>query len=523
MSIRKIAYLGDSLSDSDSFWTLSQQVLKVPLPNQTWYAGQFSNGAVHSDIVPGLLRLQGGEALNYAFAGGRAVGSLKARHFIDDPSILKVEIDDPRLDIDINLGAQTDRLLADAAAGNLVLSETAVSIWIGANDLSNWQPVSSLPWRWSGEIDALVRDIAASVRENVVELLAQGTGEVWVSSLPETTFFPVFNEAGFLTEYLSEGVIEDLNGRLERMVRDLSGDGAPVRILDMHAIAVTLEDDAGAFGITEMEKPILTGSNTDYHQRINPDLGRGFSFERDADRIGFVDPVHPSAALHGVLAAFEAEAMSNDLMVFGDRDSRIEAGIGGQIILAGGGNDSVDAGAGQDVILGSEGHDQLFGGGGSDILSGGAGRDELHGGSYHDLLAGGYGRDRLFGGTGEDVLVAGVGDDHLWAGAGADWLLWIDPRLAGRRPDAGIDLLGGGSGGDHAVFYLADSATFDAVVAEYAAEGGRNFVLDTIGVEGRSIEAVRFVDLSADGMLLPETGNSALDTRLTEADLWGFV
>ena len=74
LAFDRLAYFGDSLTDSDEFFNASSAVAFVGLPlTALGYAQQFSNGDVYSDHVPGLIGVEGGEALNYAVAGAQAL------------------------------------------------------------------------------------------------------------------------------------------------------------------------------------------------------------------------------------------------------------------------------------------------------------------------------------------------------------------------------------------------------------------------------------------------------------------
>lgn len=521
MAITRIAYLGDSLTDSDEFWTLSQQLLIEPLPDQDYYSTQFSNGEVHADILSRLLGLDGSDPYNYAFAGARAVGSLTAGEFVDDPSIIVPDADPALLQTDINLTAQTDRLLADAETNGWDLSGFAVHVWIGVNDLANWTPDSIWPWRWDNEIDDLVKDIVAEIEKNVTALTAAGVGEIWVATQPDETFFPVFNEASWLIELLSDGVIDDLNNRLEAMVADFQTAGAPVRLLDIQAMTAEIEFDSTNFGFRTIEEPILLTSGSDYDPQLNPDLWPDFDFATDADQVGFIDYVHPTEAMHGVLAIYQAEAMATNLIALGSGSDTVTGTSGDDLVLASRGHDTVTLGGGDDVALGGTGNDRVEGNAGSDLIAGGAGRDTLLGGNGHDLLTGGRGDDDVDGGAGEDLIVDTGGGDSLDGGRDDDWFLWFDPALSGAA--TGFDQIDGGRGKDSLIFYLADTETFDAAMADYGNGRGKKLMFDSIGVKVSGVESIEFVDLSVTGLELPATGNPDLDARLAEADLWGFV
>jgi hypothetical protein len=122
------------------------------------------------------------------------------------------------------------------------------------------------------------------------------------------------------------------------------------------------------------------------------------------------------------------------------------------------------------------------------------------------------------------VLVETSGADRVSGWKGDDLFLWFDPALSDTRIGDDHDLLAGGSGDDRAIFYLADRGLYRAARAEYAAaDGAKEFELDTLNVSVTGIESVSFVDLSDGAFERPETGSSTLEARLDEAHLWGFV
>lgn len=130
-----IIYFGDSYTDSGEFFALSSALLTQPLPSPAFgYDGQVSNGPVYADIAPRLLGIPADDVLNYAVGGARAVGEQDMGALLAGSPLARPDPDPAYLSYDINLGAQVDRFLEDAA-GMGDLSGSAASITIGLNDL----------------------------------------------------------------------------------------------------------------------------------------------------------------------------------------------------------------------------------------------------------------------------------------------------------------------------------------------------------------------------------------------------
>lgn len=511
-----IVYFGDSLGDSGEFWRLSSLILVDPLPAPEYYAHQFSNGEVKTDILTRLLGYD--HEYNYAVGGARAIGPLTAADFVTDEYALRPDLDPSLLSTRIDLSAQSDRFLADAATQGWDLSGFTAQILIGINDLSNWEPQSIWPWRWDNEIHDLLDRIVITIGSNVQKLLDAGVGTVWVETQPEETFFPVYAELDWLTRLLGRGVIDELNAGLAQMVQGLGDDR--VHILDLNMMTDEIEANPLNFGRLDLENSILLGKASSYDPQLNPALPADFDFATDANDYGFIDYVHPTEGTHRVLAAFEAEAMRSTL-IGGGNDCELIAGTrGDDLVLASGGNDTVRVGNGDDVAIGGTGDDTIYGAAGSDLVSGGAGNDFVHGGDGNDLLTGGYGDDTVVGVWGDDVLIDTAGSDMLAGGQGDDWILWFDNPPGGTQ---GPDTVLGGAGSDTLILYLSDTETYDGVLAELAALTGGRYAFSSVPVTIENVETIRAFDLSVQPLELPDTGVPDLAARMDEWQHWDFA
>ena len=113
--------------------------------------------------------------------------------------------------------------------------------------------------------------------------------------------------------------------------------------------------------------------------------------------------------------------------------SRIDGGLGNDLIV---GTDS------RDFITGGFGQDYVNARAGDDWVDGGWGRDDLNGGDGNDILSGGYGDDAVYGQAGNDSLRGGPGSDYV----GSPGFASTDGAAPTQEP--GDDLLLGGSGED---------------------------------------------------------------------------
>jgi hypothetical protein len=103
-------------------------------------------------------------------------------------------------------------------------------------------------------------------------------------------------------------------------------------------------------------------------------------------------------------------------------------------LIGGTGDDRLDGDLGADTLIGGAGNDRLSGGRGPDRLYAGAGRDTLHGDQGNDTLDAGTdagphsdkGAAWLYGGAGDDFLISGAGENLVSGGTGSDVFI-IDP------------------------------------------------------------------------------------------------
>ncbi|MFT5524407.1 MAG: hypothetical protein ACI9HK_002360 [Pirellulaceae bacterium] len=144
---------------------------------------------------------------------------------------------------------------------------------------------------------------------------------------------------------------------------------------------------------------------------------------------------------------------SADVLLGGPGNDIIQGGGGNDILIGGTGNDLLVGRDGDETLIGNEGNDTLQGSSGSDELWGGPGNDRLSGGSGSDFIDGGDDDDTMVGGGGDDILIGGEGSDSLKGEAGNDLViggLGDDGVNGGKNQDA---LIGGEVAGDTATLY----------------------------------------------------------------------
>ncbi|MEL6478879.1 MAG: SGNH/GDSL hydrolase family protein [Pseudomonadota bacterium] len=522
----RIVYFGDSLTDTGVIFDRTSEVLTIPVPPAALgYDGQFSNGDVYADIVPALL---GANVENFGVGGARAIGSIPIAGFfpgnLGAPEDFNPFIATPtteQLSFDINLNAQVDQFLASEAARGAPIPGTAASFLIGLNDLNNFAPTST-------DIDIIVQEALAlsgtilfETLSNAFEVAFAGVQTIILHTLPGATFFPSSVLASPDIIALSDQIVPILNLNLEISAQVLQGSGIDARIVDLASLAAEIEADPTSFGfVADFTDSVFFGTGT---PAILPD-GQGGFFpglesntsqpELDQDQIAFFDLLHPTTATHGIIAAFEVESLTNEVIFGGAAGETISGGAGDDLLFGSAGNDMLRGGYHDDILLGGIGNDDLRGFIGNDIANGGSGNDIVRGQDGDDILAGGEGNDRVLAGIGDDVLIDGLGSDRLIGLDGDDAFLYTEASLIGGVTGADSDLFKGGLGNDTLFLVLSD-ATEAEVMAEVV-DGARGQDLATIGLTTDSIETIVFLDSRADFATLGFT-------RLDEADLWGLI
>ncbi|MEM9428019.1 MAG: SGNH/GDSL hydrolase family protein [Pseudomonadota bacterium] len=498
MPFSRIVTFGDSLSDTGEIFRLSSDTLIVPYPPSFFgYAGVFSNGPVYADLLPGLL---GGEGASYAVGGAEAVGSATFSDFLVglDPRLI-TNPTSPSLDVGINLDAQLDRGLA-AETGDL--SDAAAAFFIGANDYANFVPSLRDPTGAGLVTDVIEAQISAGRAA-----AEAGFGTLIYYTLPVAAFFPAFAAVPPALQGLAETLNEANNTGLIDGATALDAElsETEVEIVDITYLSEELLADPTAYGfVAPLDRSVvdLTGP---FPEIVDDALLAAF----DEDQILFWDDVHPTAATHGIFAAYSVASLTTILTEGTEAGDGVIGGAEVETVFGAGGDDTISTRGGADVVLAGLGADVISGGEGDDLLNGGSGDDDLRGGLGNDVLAGAAGDDFLRGGLGDDVLIDGLGSDVALGGPGDDVFLFTEASLIGGASGVDTDVFSGGAGDD--ILYIAVNGPPPDVPL------GSDFTIAELGLTAQSIETVVFVDGRTD----LATVETAAD--LETADLWGFV
>lgn len=490
-----IHFFGDSLTDSGNLFALSRDLVAEPaLLSYVGTDGRLSNGPTYAEYLDDLLGLPQGR--NLALAGAEAAGTQRLGDFFAElgfTDALLVPETDPRLDLDTNLGAQVDRFAAETAGTSL--ANATGFILAGSNDFLGISDPSQGP--------AVVAGAVRATLGAATDLLSLGMGEVVVSTLPVPLFFPALGALDPVQLAQTIALSDAHTVALRQGVETLRAQGLEVRLLDIQPITRALSEDPSGFGLIAPWGLTLETGTPEALARY------------DADQVAFWNPLHPTTATHGVLAAYAAFALKDDPTELTNRSDRVATGNGDDLVLGLQGNDIIGLGRGNDLAFGGSGRDAILAGTGNDLVSGGTGGDLLAGGRGCDILDGDNGSDWLGGGGGRDLLIDGLGSDRCWGGSGADQFLFTQAELIGGTTGTDTDILAGGSGHD-TLWLVLDRDTAERLGRDLTGCDPRA-ALATLGISITGIEDVRVIE-GRDGL-------SALSDQAwyQQADVWGLI
>ncbi len=471
----RLFFLGDSITDAGR--------LPEPFrPDPPYVDGRFTNGLVYAQVLTQELNVP---STNFAYGGAKALPS--------GPEQLL-----------IGLNAQVTefetRYLFGAPSGS------AASIFIGGNDYHDADPTDP----------TIVGRVLDSIDDAAVRLARKGVGELVLFNLPLSLQTPRGIALPEAERAAEDAMISAHNAGLRQLAATYNGAGVPTTIIDVDRLTREVHGDKETFGLKVYDTPLYILDQND------TPVPTGITSQADPDEVAYFDPVHPSAASHGILAAFSEATLRADRVTFrGSGDDSVGGISGADFVMAGSGNDSVLGGSGNDVIVAGRGNDSVNGGAGNDLGISGSGNDTMTGSTGSDLLAGNAGDDNLSGGDDNDVLLLGTGLDSANGGAGHDLLIVTDDALAG------FDTVTGGTGTDVLRLEVDGevfaSAAFQAEINAFVP--GAETVLGS-GVIVREVERLEvYVDGTqefAKGLAAPNQG-TAVAALLRDADLWGLV
>ncbi|MGV6849854.1 MAG: SGNH/GDSL hydrolase family protein [Marinibacterium sp.] len=494
----QIAYFGDSLTDNGNLLAFGTQIFDPAFAaSLAGPTGAVSDGPTHAAYTAALTGLP---TQNYAVASAEVAGTQTLGDLVADNGLtgqLVVPVNDPLLDTDINLAAQTDRFLADNFGTDL--SNTTAFILIGGNDYNSLDFGS--PTLVADAIDKLT-EVVTGLATEAFRLSLAGVDDVLISSLPTASFFAGTAAFSPTETALAEIVFSIHNTVLDDVTDMLSSSGIDARFYDFRAITDAIVDDPTGFGLIAPYDQTQTGS--------------AVLSAFDADQVAFYDSIHPSTATHGVIGAFNALALTGVNIDTGTAFSDFTDLTNAADVATGlGGGDVIQGGNGDDVIIGGTGDDVLSGQGDNDLLSGGQDNDLLRGGAGADILGGGWGDDLILGGAGADLLIGGLGSDALLGGRGQDTFIFTQADLIGGTAGTDNDIIAGGAGADTLILAL-NSTSFSALATDL--QGATpDAALAALGLSVTGVESIIAVD-GRDGLLAFSAA-----PWFAEADVWGLI
>lgn len=504
-NISKVAGFGASNMDTHNLYDLSGELLWVPIPaDELGYQKTHSNGPVSMEYSLGLMGIETFE--NYAVSGARAFGQYPLLWFLIENNLLNALSWTANIDLlhyDMNLSGQIGRFLADNEGQDL--GSTMAVLDIGLRDYSKYQTVSTeFP---VGEMYMVMKLVTAEIAESAQQLADSGVGTIILNTMANPKFLP---KGMIMTEgqvALFDWIVAKHNQELYDTAAAMVAEGHDVQVIDVHAMMDEINNDATAFGfIAPLDLYTVHEDDIDgvFAQQIE-----GF----DADQLAFFDNIHGTTAYHAINGAFEAKALTSNVIVADNDSDNVIGTEGDDLVLASGGDDNLVLNGGDDVAIAGLGNDTVNGGVGRDLINGGSGNDDLSGGDGADVLAGADGDDILRGGDGQDVLIGGLGNDQMFGDAGDDQFVFRQESLIGgdEESQSSID---GGTG--HDTLYIALDANTRAA---YDANGGGDLVAlaESLGLSLTSIEEIVLVDARSD------LANITSDALLADADLWGMI
>ncbi|MDW4500501.1 SGNH/GDSL hydrolase family protein [Sulfitobacter sp. D35] len=558
LGISGVVVFGDSLSDNGNFHDLAADFLKqdsggTPLYSvpfqydgdgsvRTYSATAFTDGTVYADTLAGLLALETGYE-NYAFGGAQALGEKRGESYINEYSNLDYTmagggagsfsiVEDTAAalaqygDFDINLSAQVDRYLA--AIPNGAPDGTLAILNIGANDLGEFD--TSFFNVLFGGVDAFAEDVGEEVESQSRRLADAGVDAIALYTLPVAEFFLGYGDLNWFERPVARDLLDSVNDEIRDAADRLEADGIVTEVVRVDILAEEILADMQTHGFL-YQGPYLFGysGDPDWVETGDGDIVPVFdvNFTAEAyrpEQILFFDEIHPSGALHDVIAVFSQEVLTTRQIMASSASDTITTTSDDDFIFARDGSDTLTLDTGDDTALGGRGNDTVFAKAGSDLVIGGSGEDDLRGGGGSDLLAGSAGDDHLVGGSAMDFLIGGVGSDAVKGNGGNDVFVFFEQLLWGGS-DTSADIYTGGKGIDTLLVFLSP----DSAPAQSAQTSGGATVLtfdDGSTLKARGMENILFWSG------LPEDSGSPIESldlnedllaRYDEGQLWGIV
>jgi len=286
----RIVAFGASLSDSGNAYALRGGTNTPPdylldpllVPSAPYARGghHFSNGATWIEQLARSIGLAGsaraaflgtGQGTNYAVGAARAYED----------------------GVNFNLSAQVDAFLQDA--GGTAPSDALYTVEMGGNDIRD--ALLAYP---TGH-GAILQAANISIGENIGRLYAAGARNFIVWRAPNVGLTPAIRTLDRLrpgTMFLATALTQGFNAGLDAVVANLSMlPGIQIVRLDAFRLLNDIVANKSAFGLTDVTSPCVTPN-------IAP-----FTCQTP-DEFLFWDGIHPSKAVHDIIAQEAAAALS---------------------------------------------------------------------------------------------------------------------------------------------------------------------------------------------------------------------
>lgn len=481
----RLVVFGDSLSDNGNLFRL------IGLPAPPAWHGRASNGPTYAEQLAQSL---------HARLDDRAFAAAEASN-TSPPVLVNPATGNP---LPINLSDQVAGYIAQLH-GHRAPHDTTALINIGSNDYQAYL-LSHLP-KDPQSIHTFVANVVGSIEHAIDALTHAGVANIVLFTLSDPGITPAAQLGGPQAAAFAHALALANNAALEQMAASHHN----VQVVDVFQLTEALAADPHSFGLIADLNETWVGL-----------LAAG-STEFAPNEVGFFDGVHPTTAVHGIIAAFADAVLTSDHVQFLDGTHRvIHAGHGDDFIFATpidptnpGLNDdyTIYSGSGNDVIFAGSGNVTVHGGWGSDLIAAGSGNATLEGGAGTDVLeTNSTGTNVLVGGQGDDGLIVNrAGTNTLLGGSGND--LFVLRESAGLVNSDGSFNFGqqeinGGSGHDTLRFIINDQDpdAANALIAEFQRFEAafelsvRNHHAGTFQIDGLHVTGIERIELQVDAV-----------------------
>lgn len=257
---KQIYVFGDSLSDVENCFTITQAVLGSGLPPSPPYAqGRFSDGLVWVEYLAHLLNISSDRHSNFA-TGGANTGSTNT-YLPNDPAHLP------------GLQQQIDHFVASLNSRS-TNSKALYIVWAGAND-----------YLGGGATDPT--HVIANLIHAVQSLAAVGARHILVANLPDLGNLPaVRTEQSVPLNALTQAHNSGLAAALQLLEQSMASQ-TQITLFDVNSLFKHVFSNPENFGFTNV---------TDI------ELDQFAHFQGYTDKFFFWDAIHPTTAVHSILA-----------------------------------------------------------------------------------------------------------------------------------------------------------------------------------------------------------------------------